>query len=305
MKKQLTVLAIGAFMVACKSTTRNESAKLENDAMKQATATIKELAKHPESSKTSDFRTVYATDSLCILHFNHTGKNGFGNEITTQMEYIYLLRNDKIYEAVHEANRDSVYLNPETMEKEQRMTIYAGLPYDQALMYRVVKSLNEEGRVVGKKGEAVDLPIPTGTGNWELKYYTDDFGDLTPDRYLVLYGRGTFSNSATTNSNMSAYLFVDKTGISMRLVEYSSSVVKDNDYCSLKVKDSDGIIYNWGLYNTRSGYMYFSGNAKNDMYEILNKGGEVSLHGTMGRYVISDYTFKFDVTGYEKAAKLL
>lgn len=52
--------------------------------------TMKELAKDPSSIQITNVETMFSNDSICILHFKFTGKNGFGGVSSDEMEYIYL-----------------------------------------------------------------------------------------------------------------------------------------------------------------------------------------------------------------------
>lgn len=300
MKKEFILLA-SIVLVGC-STPADEFQKA---AEKQVQITIKELAKHPESVKLSDFSAVYKTDSLCILHFDFTAKNGLGNESTDLMEYIFYQNQGVIYESCSKADADSIYLNPKALDKEKKGKIYESLDYDSAIAYRAALHLNDQGRVVGDPDSDVDIPVPTGTGHWELKGYKDDFDEETGEKYLLIKGKGHFSNSATTGSKMSAYLFVDRDGASLRLIEYNSSVVKDDELCFLKIKDANGDVYTWLLSNKKVGQMYVDSYYKEDLQKILNREGIVTFHGEMGKYTKSEYSFKIDLTGYKNAKKYL
>lgn len=65
---------------------------VESDAKQQMEKTMKELAKDPSSAKISDVKTLFFNDSLCILHFNFSAKNGFGAMRTSLIEYVYLVQ---------------------------------------------------------------------------------------------------------------------------------------------------------------------------------------------------------------------
>lgn len=56
---------------------------------------------------------------------------------------------------------------------------------------------------------------------WEIDNYIDDWGDDTEDQYLRTIVNGTFSNSATTGSDLQADVFFDKDHFWFRLLEYS------------------------------------------------------------------------------------
>lgn len=75
-----------ALMLSC-------SNRVENDAKKQMEITMNELAKDPSSVQITDVKTMISNDSICILHFRFSAKNGFGAVRTSLCEYIYLISN--------------------------------------------------------------------------------------------------------------------------------------------------------------------------------------------------------------------
>lgn len=176
------------------------------------------------------------------------------------------------------------------------------------MYYKAALFTNTNGYAINDKEKAVNIPMPTGTGLWDLKAYKDQFGEETGNKYLVLHGNGYFSNSATTGSKLSVILFADNTEFSFRLIEYGSHVVKDDETCTMNIKDSEGKIYSgWYLYNTESGQMTLYSYRKefNELKEILNKGGEIVISASMGKYTKSTYRFKMNVTGFEEAMKFI
>lgn len=273
-------------------------------------AMIKELARNPESVKIENINAIYENDSLLILRFDFTGKNGLGMESTDKMEYIYLVDNGKKYEAIHELDADSVYLDNHTWEKNRKGSIYEKLDYDAAIRYLAATYINGYGRVVGDKAreQEVKISVPTKTGAWELKHFSDSFGEETGDKYLVLTGNGVFSNSATSNSELNVVFFIDDDTFSFRLFEYGSSPVKDDDapYYT-RIKDSKGAISDFRLYNAgQSGQIGTA--SKEDLakiMDILKKGGEITVIMNYNSYGQSDYRFKLNVDGFENAFKLV
>ncbi|MBR8760360.1 hypothetical protein IX308_000472 [Porphyromonas levii] len=123
-------------------------------------------------------------------------------------------------------------------------------------------------------------------------------------------GSGVFSNSATTNSKMTAILFMDKTyDFSFKLIEYNSSIVKSDDSYEYRIKDSTGEVYEMTLYNSdESGQMSsWSSENKEIIKKILSKGGVITV-AVRERHAYSTpdtYLFKLDVTGFEKAITYL
>lgn len=308
MKKIPLMLLFMLLVTACGTTP-----KIEKNAQEQCTKLFTELAKDPSSVKLSDFRTVYRTDSICILHLVFTAKNGLGVETSDDMEYIYFIgENNNVYESyVDLSENDSIFMNEQALNAIKPYTFYKNLNYSNALKQRVIAQLNESGRVVGNPSAIVDLEPLVKTGKWTLKYYKDEFGEYGDEKYLVLRGNGVFSNSATTNSEMSAILFVDKDGVSMRLIEYKSSVVKDDDSFNLKIKDANGEVTNYSLYNSKSGYIYFTnssyfGNNADKIRKLLDQEGIIRCSGKMyDSYSSSSYTFTFDLSGYKAALAFL
>lgn len=307
MKKLLSILLIACFIISCDSTS-----KIEKDAKQTCNELFTELAKDPSSVNLSNFRTVYKTDSICILHLVFTAKNGLGVETSDDMEYIYFIGDDnKIYDSyVDLSDNDSIYVEETALNILKKGTFYESLDYTNAMKHRVITQLNDEGRIIGSPNDVVNIEPLVKTGKWELKYYRDEFGEFGNNSYLVLDGSGVFSNSATTNSEMSAILFVDKESVSLRLVEYRSSVVKDDDLFDLKVKDKDGEITKFNLYNTKSGYMYFRNYTStylkethyDDIMKILKKEGVIRCSGIMhNSYSSSSYTFSFNLDGFNEA----
>lgn len=296
-------------MTAC-SHHQSESVKTPSEAKTSMEALVKELARDPESVKIENVNSIYENDSLTLLRFDLTAKNGFGVESTGKMEYIYLIQNGKKYEAIHELSDDSVYIDKPTWEKVRKGGIYEQLDYESALRYLAAVFINSYGRVVGDKSreQEVKILVPTGTGAWELKRYSDSFGDETSDKYLVLLGEGVFSNIATTDSNLKVVFFIDKEFFSLRLFEYGSSPVKDDDSVYVThIKDSEGNVHDFQLYNAGQSGQIGTVDKKSydEIVEILKKGGEISVLMNYNYYGQSDYRFKLNVDGFDKAIKLV
>lgn len=290
-----------------------QRSKLEAAAKEQMEATYKELAKDPSSVKLSNIKTVFCNDSLCIIHVDFSAKNGLGVEVKDRWEYIFIKSEGKFYEASQEISNedDGVFVTKEKYEQIKKGTIYEPLSYGDGLRYLATIYVNGSGREAGiREGEPFSIPVPTGTGSWDVKNYKDEFGEEGAVRYLALMGSGVFSNSATTNSKMTAILFIDKDyDFSFKLIEYNSSVVKSDDSYDFRIKDSQGDIHEMVLYNNEeSGQMssWMSEN-KEIMRKVLEKGGTITV-AVRERHAYSTpdtYLFKLDVTGFEKAISYL
>lgn len=283
----------------------NKAKELREEAEQAMPKVFNEVAKDPSSVKVANVNTVFSNDSLCIFHFNLTAKNGLGMETTSKMEYVYMKAGGKKYEAYNSLDADSVYQDRTTFEKKKVGKIYENLSYESAIFYRAAILANNNGRVVGDKSgeEEIEIPIPTNTGFWELGNYVDEFGEETSNRYLRLGGKGVFSNTATTGSRMTAYLIVDRKNVTFRFVEYDDHVVKDDESCEMKIKDSTGDVHEVTLYNSRDGQMTTFSNET--IKDILKKGGKITCSAEMGKYSKSKYLFKMDVSGYEQAYEFI
>lgn len=302
----LTAIAM-PFLTSC-----SENIKFENTAKEQMEATFKEMARDPSSVSLSNIETVYSDDSLCILHCDFSAKNGLGAEIKDKWEYIFIKSNGKNYESYLEISndKDGVFVSSEKYEKEKKGTIYESLSYEAGLRYLAAIYVNGNGREAGvKDGENFIIPVPTGTGSWELGAYINEFGEKGAQKYLMLIGNGKFSNSATTNSEMRAILYMDKDDFSFKLIEYNSSVVKTDDSYTYRIKDSDGDVYEMTLYNSDSSGQMSSWGSKDmkKMEEILAKGGIITVSvKEKNAYSTPDtYLFKLNVEGYTKAKSFL
>ena len=255
MKRLFFLLLIVLSFASC-----SRASKVAAEAEKTMTQLFKEIAKVPESVKVDGIETKFSDDSLCILNANFTAKNGLGNESTSKYEYVYLVSQGQAYEAYGEIGDDDVYIKPEEFDREKKGKIYENLPYEQAIRHLASVKVITSGRAVGdKENKDVDIPMSLNTGLWEKKQYTDSFNEKTDDSYLVLKAKGAFSNSATNGSEMTALLFVSEYDISLRLVEYSSSLVKDDELYSLMVKTPDEEVHCFWLRNNYNGDMTFSG----------------------------------------------
>lgn len=303
-------------LLACVLLSCSKSGQLERAAKKQMEATLKEIAKDPASVKLENIQTKYVNDSLCIIHADFTAKNGLGMESTNKEEYVFLRSNGKDYEAYHDLNgQQGVYVNEETYTKNKKGTIYESLNYADGLRYLAALFVQGYGREAGaKEDKEFSIPVPTGTGYWVLSTYTDEFGDTGSSKYLSLASRGVFSNSATTNSELIAVLFYEKSGsFSIRLIEYGSNIVKDDDRYECSVKDSKGNVYRMTLYNDDDeGQLTTSKLFVSDIEEnskiwktILGHGGIISVAIKNYYSTSSTYRFKMDVSGFEKAVKYL
>lgn len=64
---------------------------IEKEAKKHMEETMEELAKDPSSLQISNIETVFSNDSICILQYKCSAKNGFGGVSSSNYEYTYVV----------------------------------------------------------------------------------------------------------------------------------------------------------------------------------------------------------------------
>ena len=163
------------------------------------------------------------------------------------------------------------------------------------------------------KGSALGHTTSTSTctrcgisfSKWEKRYYNDEFNNPTNNAFIapVDYFSGTFSNSATTNSRLSAYIRVNSDDCEIMLWEYGSSLVK-----AYSTTDYDiTILLPNGTKKYFTGTMYKNGFAicfddYNGIISLLK-----STNGTLKIYLKEDsdygvnstYLFEVDTSGFK------
>ena len=139
-------------------------------------------------------------------------------------------------------------------------------------------------------------------GTWKASNYVDEFDNPTGKRFISTTVFGTFSNSATTNSNLTAAIQVDTEGVSIILWEYSSHQVK----CSYKYDNySITMLDTKNEKHTLSGTMYAGGfriyiDEENETTVInaLKQSGSISFHVVNSEYTTSKYTFTIETSNF-------
>lgn len=144
---------------------------------------------------------------------------------------------------------------------------------------------------------------------WIIKYYVDEFGDPTDEGYITQksYSSGTFSNSATTNSELKWYFLIDNDSASISLREYGSYVVKgdyDGDLYNIRIKTEEKTYDLRGInYSDRIRIS----NSPETLLKILNEGKKIKIAiSEESRYSHSTYNLgEFDCYGFSEIFKEL
>ena len=133
-------------------------------------------------------------------------------------------------------------------------------------------------------------------GDWRIDNYVDEFQEKTDERYIYQTSLGTFSNSATTNSDLLARILIDKKQIRLRLQEYAHHYVKESATFMLRVKSGDDTVSDFSMWANSDGYIEFMSYHKDEedsLRHILLRGGEVRFYGVINHYGKSTYNFSF------------
>jgi hypothetical protein len=147
-----------------------------------------------------------------------------------------------------------------------------------------------------------------GLGNWEIAHYVDEFQEETDEKYIKQSALGTFSNSATTNSDLVAHILVDKNDIRLRLQEYGRRYAKDDESIRFRVKSGDSLVTEFSMWVNRDGYVEFLSYDKkmqDSLKNILLLGGEIKFSGVIDHYGKSTYHFTFNADKFHNALKEL
>jgi hypothetical protein len=156
-------------------------------------------------------------------------------------------------------------------------------------------------------------PIASTTGSmWMVKHYVDEFGAKTKSGFVGNAEPivGTFSNSATQDSDLIVMLLIDKDlTMAIKLFEYAhNNPVKayGNDNYQVNVKDKDGKAYHLSATNYETDRLTFDKPSAKQLHEILLKGGRVQFVIRETDTPTTVYNFTIDnAAGYLDARKEL
>lgn len=156
----------------------------------------------------------------------------------------------------------------------------------------------------------------TDTGIWKLKAYSDEFGMPTDEKYVVSgVCVGTFSNSATTNSELYAVVFCQENRgyhqIKIRFAEYGKYIVKNTTSKNVRfdfvMMDSSGQKqYFNGLTDAfipkKNQDMWLGNDATHAVINALKAGGTIRFAFTEQDNPHNRYVFSIeDASGFDVA----
>lgn len=139
-------------------------------------------------------------------------------------------------------------------------------------------------------------------GIWKESYYLDKYGDKTDEQYIYAYSKGTFSNSATTNSKLEIKMLFDLNSSAIMLWEYESNKVKNpsskNELYKIYAKNESGKeIETTGTLKSDGDRIFIDG--RKSIYNILSEGGTVKFVIENINWKVEKYSFSIDANGFK------
>lgn len=163
--------------------------------------------------------------------------------------------------------------------------------------------------------EALGHTTDTGTcercgvsfGKWTVRYYVDAFNQPTDEWYIITKSTisGTFSNSATTNSNLGVEVLYDFEGeITFFLYEYGRSQVKNSssryvDEYDITMRAADGTDYSLtGTIYCGGDRLFIDDAYRNIVLNALRGEGTVSFLIVKSDRTTTQYLFSVEASNF-------
>ena len=152
-------------------------------------------------------------------------------------------------------------------------------------------------------GDSYTETLDKLVGNWTKEYYVDEFGDKTSSYYYMGSFKGSFSNSATSGSDLEVCVYLSSSGedVSFRLFEYGSSRASflSSDTITLKTKTKNGTVKEFPLTEI-DGDLYVFGSTLSSLKKNLKGAYEVFTGNEQLSCVI---TVEHSFSSYENTYK--
>lgn len=154
----------------------------------------------------------------------------------------------------------------------------------------------EQDNIEKVRRDSIRLANINNLGIWSVGHYVDDFGEPTKEGYISATVFGTFSNSATTDSNLRVEFLIDKNSIRIQLYEYAGNhPVKGEGIIDYVALDSNGKRWKFKTNNGDNGnnsVCDFSDSSYEKVKKLLLSGGRIKFIATADRYGSpSEYKF--------------
>ena len=216
----------------------------------------------------------------------------------------------KVEKAYHENDfllaRDQIALLKERFPESPKNHEFSELLITMAQAEHVQDSL----RIVEEK-EKERLANLNNTGIWKVGHYVDEFGEPTKTGYIrnLIPIRGTFSNTATQDSELDVILLItNENDISIQLYEYAgNNPVKaySSEGYTIIVQAHNGDRIQFNGWN-RSDRISLDKAASKKLHNCLMKGGNVKFRIFEMRNHTTQYNFSIiHADYYDNAFRLL
>ena len=143
------------------------------------------------------------------------------------------------------------------------------------------------------------LAMVTGLsfGQWKESFYVDEFGDKTTESYQYVVSQGTFSNSATQDSDLICNFILSAGSLSVDVYEYGSSLATDTKatFETIKFKTpTRGVMTVDDVFFSKGGSLFFSKERYTAVMEVIKeKGTYIMVFKRKSDYSESSYKVKF------------
>lgn len=170
---------------------------------------------------------------------------------------------------------------------------------------KVTYTFPEAGYEIDDENKRVQLFVSIGksesAGVWQMSYYVDEFKNPTNYGYITTSVNGVFSNTATTDSKLTAKFIVDSEDFTIKLYEYGSQEVKSIDFESYAITflDADGIKhYIHGLIQKNGDRIEISGDDKDELLKAFQKEGKISFYIEETNRPTTNYLFSVETSNF-------
>ncbi|MCK3684232.1 hypothetical protein [Maribellus sp. YY47] len=170
------------------------------------------------------------------------------------------------------------------------------IAYFKKLQPTIDKKIEEELAIKEKaRQDSIKLANINNLGSWDIGYYVDDFGERTGEFFVSMFVNGTFSNSATTNSDLKVRFMIDKNSSRIQLYEYARDhPVKGEGFIYFKIRDKNNKEFEIRAYNSDHGNTTIEDEYDKKLRNILLNGGEIKFVAEADKYG-SPSTYKFAI----------
>lgn len=145
----------------------------------------------------------------------------------------------------------------------------------------------------------------TPADTWTIKHYVDDFGEETNEGYILNVAYGEFSNSATTNSQLTVRIIADADDIRFDMYEYGSHFMKGEGTLQFRAKLPDDSEVRFTTYNYDNGVNSVKSSDVKKVRQLFETYPRLRFAArTTSSYSTSTYRFVYEGNPEEFKTKL-